>query len=78
MHHDLEESDRAHLEITLHFIDLDKWEYQTLSTCHALHCEETFVQALESIVAEFETVIDLNPVMDQCRRVDDRVFTPEK
>ena len=78
MHHNLEESDRAHLKIALHFIYLHEWEYQALGSCHTLHCKEPFMQTLKPIITEFETVIDVNPVVDQRRRVDNRILAAKK
>ena len=78
LHHILEESDCAHFEVAFHFVNLDEWEYETLSACHTLNGEKSFVQALDAIITEFKAVIDLNSVMNQGRSVDDRIFTSKE
>ena len=36
------------------------------------------MKALQTVIAELETVINLNSIVDQGCSVDDRVFAPEE
>ena len=67
----MEEGDRADFEVSFHFVNLHEWENQALCTGHTLDSEEALVEALQTVIAELETVINLNSIVDQSCCVDD-------